>query len=263
MSIHFLALFSIFAIKLNPALITNDIDKIKSRFENKDPFSHKELLNLLKELYPTTNLNTLKWKIYDLKENGVIHPVAKGHYTFTVQKLPYQPEITLETADLYKRIRKELPHAELSIAHTTWFNEFMVHQVFRTYLIIEVEKGATTTVFNRLSEWGKRAFLNPTREVFEYYIANTEDPIIIKPLISESPLTELENIKAATLEKLLVDCVSDTVVYGAQHQEVSGIFESAMKKYALNLSKLKRYAGRRNKMEEINELLKKNMHYDR
>lgn len=220
-------------------------------------------MNLLNKLYPATNQNTLKWKIYYLKERGLIHPVAKGVYTLAKQPPPYLQDISIEASDLYKRIQKELPYTKLSITHTAWFNEFMVHQVFRTYLIIEVEKDATTTVFNKLSDWGKKAFLNPGQEVFEYYISNTEDPIIIKPLISESPLIEFDNIKVATLEKLLVDCLSDKLIYGAQHQEISGIFESVMKKYSLNISKLKRYAGRRNKMEEINELLKKNIHYDR
>jgi hypothetical protein len=128
--------------------------------------------------------------------------------------------------------------------------------MFRTYLIIEVEKDAMLTVFNRLSEWGKKAFLNPTSEIFEYYIVNTEEAIIIKPLISESPLMELENVKTATLEKLLVDCISDKVIYGSPNQEISGIFENAISKYALNLSKLSRYASRRNKITEINALLK-------
>lgn len=245
---------------MKKSLITNNINKIKSIFQNKSSFSQKELLDRLETLYPATNLNTLKWKIYDLKEKGVIHSVAKGVYTLTRQKQPYQPDISLEAVDLDKRIRKELPYAELSIAHTSWLNEFMVHQVFRTYLIIEVPKEATMTIFNRLTEWGKKAFLNPTKEVVEYYITNTEDAIIIKPLISESPLMELNNIKVPTLEKLLVDCISDRVIYGAQHQEASDIFENAMKKYALNLSKLKRYAGRRNKMEEINDLLEKDKH---
>jgi len=234
----------------------NDLNTIKQAFQNKGNFSRRELQNTLEALYPETNQNTLKWKIYDLKAKGIIHAVTKGIYTLAQPKRPYQPDIPLEALALYKEIQKELPYTELSIAHTSWLNEFMVHQVFRTYLIIEIQKEATTTLFNRLTEWGKKAFLNPTPEVMEYYISNTEDAIIIKPLISESPLLELDNIKVPTLEKLLVDCISDRIVYGAQHEEAAGIFENAVKEYALNLNKLKRYAGRRNKMEEIVQLLK-------
>ncbi len=244
-------------------MITNYINAIREQFKGKSSFSKKELVKVLAKFYPDTNENTLKWKIYDLKEKGVIQHLARGLYSLTEQKGPYLPEISLEAKELYKNIQRELPYTQLSIADTRWFNEFMLHQVFRTYVIIEIEKDAAVTVFNRLSEQGKKAFLNPGSKVFELYIINTEEPIIIKPLISESPLIDLGDIKVASLEKLLVDCICDKEIYGAQYEEAHNIFKNTLEKYNVNISKLKRYARRRNRIVEINELIKRNKQYDR
>jgi hypothetical protein len=228
-----------------------DIKTITLELGNKGRFSQTELKNVLEKLYPAKNKNTIRWKIHDLKEKGIIHHETRGVYTLTAQKRSYQPEIPAEAKELYKSIRQELPYTELSIAHTEWFNEFILHQAFRTYLVIEVEKDAAASVFNRLAEQGKKVFLNPGREIFDYYISHAENPIIIKPLISESPLIELGDIKIASLEKLMVDCICDTEIYGAQYQEAVSIFENAMEKYTVNIGRLKRYARRRNKMEKI------------
>jgi hypothetical protein len=243
-------------------LITKDINTITLELGNKGHFSQTQLQNLLGKLYPAKNKNTLRWKIHDLKDKGIIHHVTRGVYTLTAQKRSYLPEIPAEAKELYKSIRQELPYTELSMAYTEWFNEFMLHQAFRKYLVIEVEKEAAASVFNRLSEQGKKVFLDPGREIFDYYISHVENPIIVKPLISESPLVELDDIKIASLEKLLVDCICDTEVYSAQYQEADSIFENAMEKYAVNIGRLKRYARRRNKMKKIAAFININNQHD-
>jgi hypothetical protein len=239
-----------------------DIKTITLQLGNKERFSQTDLKNALEKLYPTKNKNTIRWKIHDLKEKGIIHHETRGVYTLTAQKQSYQPEIPVEAKELYKSIRQELPCTELSIAHTEWFNEFMIQQALRTYLVIEVEKEAAASVFNSLSEQGKKVFLDPGREIFDYYISHAENPIIIKSLISESPLVELDDIKIASLEKLLVDCICDTEVYSAQYQEADSIFENAMEKYAVNIGRLKRYARRRNKMKKIAAFININNQHD-
>lgn len=240
----------------------NDVNTITLELGNKERFSKIELQNVLEMLYPAKNKNTLRWKIHNLKEKGVIHHVTRGVYTLAGQKRSYLPDIPTEAKELYKSIRQEFPYTEISVAHTGWFNEFMLHQVFRTYPVIEVEKEAAASVFNRLSEQGKKVFLDPDREIFDHYISHAENPIIVKPLISESPLVELDDIKIASLEKLLVDCICDTEIYSAQYQEADSIFENVMEKYAVNIGRLKRYARRRSKMEKITAFINKNNQHD-
>ena len=243
--------------------MTTDISSIiNTEFKNQQVFTKNDLVKLLRRYFPTsTNEGTIGWRIHDLKERGTINHLGRDTYSLSIHK-NYEPDISGEAKELYQNVKKALPYTGLCIIDTRWLNEFMLHQVFRTYLIIEVEKEATPTVFKRLIELSDEVFLNPRKEMFEYYIANTENPIIIKPLISESPLIEVDQIRVASLEKLLVDCICDTEVYGAQYQEATAIFENAREKYTINTGRIRRYARRRNRSVEIARFLSKNEWYD-
>jgi hypothetical protein len=228
---------------------------INTAFSHKTHFTKSELEKVLAEYYTDyKNDNTLNWRIHDLKNKGVIQNFARGVYALADKK-EYQPEISNEAAELFRRIREDLPYTTISIIDTKWFNEFMQLQVFKTNIIVEADKIATSTVFNKLIDAGKKAFLNPDPEIIERYVSNTEDAIIVKSLITESPIIEHQGIKIASLEKMLVDCIADTRIYGAQSQEKDSIFKAAAEKYCINTSTLKRYARRRNKTEAINKLI--------
>jgi hypothetical protein len=205
-------------------------DIIQTAFFNRRNFTKTELMKLLAKHFPEwSNENTLSWKIHGLKTKGIIHHLGRGVYTLHEEKKEYRPEIVKD----------------------------VLQQVLKHYLIIEVEKDSQATVFNRLIKIGKSAFLNPGLEVFENYIAYKEEVIIVKPLISESPLIEQEGIEIASLEKMLVDCLCDNEICRAQLQEFDVIFRNATQKYTVNSSKIKRNARRRNKITEIEQLVEK------
>ena len=60
-----------------------------------------------------------------------------------------------------------------------------------------------------MTDVSKKVFLNPSEDMLSRYISNFDEVIIVKSLISESPISDQDGIKVASLEKLLVDCVSD------------------------------------------------------
>lgn len=225
------------------------INTIQSEFKNKPSFTKEELVNILTNFFK--NEKTITWRIHDLKAKGIINHLQRGVYSLGGKK-QYIPDVSEKAKAIYNTIIKELPYTNFCISETRWFNEFMQHQVFKTYLIIEVEKDAATIIFNKLSAAGEKVFLNPDAQVFENYISSTENPVIIKSLISESPIQEIEKIKIATLEKMLVDMICDTEIYTAQEGEINNIFKGAIEKYNINLKKMLRYARRRNKANEIN-----------
>ena len=70
--------------------------------------------------------------------------------------------------------------------------------------------------------------------------------MIVKSLVTESPLTQKEGFKVPTLEKLLVDMRKDEDYYFVQGVEETYILENARSLYDINESRLKRYAKRRN-----------------
>jgi hypothetical protein len=240
--------------------MTNNLSNIiTSAFSHKTHLTKSELEKVLAKYYTDhQNDNTLNWRIHDLKNKGIIQNFARGVYSLADKK-EFQPDISTEVVELFNRVQKDLPYTTISVIDTKWFNEFIQLQVFKTNIIVEAEKIATSNVFNNLIDAGKKAFLNPDPCIIERYVSNTEDTIIVKSLITESPVIEYQGIKIASLEKMLVDCIADTKIYGAQSQEMDLIFKAAAEKYSINTSTLKRYARRRNRTEAINKLIQEHL----
>ena len=107
----------------------------------------------------------------------------------------------------------------------------------------------------QLTEQWKLVFLEPDAETFELYTQNTGDVIIIKHLVSEAPLIKTENIIISSIEKFLVDMITDTNIYATQLGELDFIYQSAFDKFEVNQNKMKRYAHRRNRKKEVKERL--------
>ena len=91
----------------------------------------------------------------------------------------------------------------------------------------------------------------------EEFISSQKNSVVIKTLISESPLQTIKNIPTSSLEKLLVDLYCDkNLFYFLQGNELVNVFRNAFDKYTINQSKLLRYADRRQKKIQIEELIK-------
>jgi hypothetical protein len=132
----------------------------------------------------------------------------------------------------------------------------MRHQPFKNFTIIEVDKEAEEQVFNAVSEWTKNVYFNPNDEILERYISsNMEEVTIIKNLVTESPTVKNNKIVIPTLEKLLVDIIIDKELFAAQQGELDFIYKSAFDKYDVNKAKMKRYAIRRNKEQDLERMI--------
>ena len=81
----------------------------------------------------------------------------------------------------------------------------------------------------------------------------SKGPIIIKNLVTESPLCEQKGLHIPTLEKLLVDMYCDSDFYYLQGEEYWRIMHNAHQ-YVINTSKMFRYASRRNALQEIKRI---------
>lgn len=132
----------------------------------------------------------------------------------------------------------------------------MIHQPGRFYLLIEVEKDATQSVFYYLKEKKFPVFLEPTKELIEKYIPDEKETFIVKALVSEAPLQKINKINTVTIEKMLVDIFCDDVIFAAQQgSEMRTIFQEALSKYTVNENRMLRYADRRKGKNSFREYL--------
>lgn len=227
---------------------------IKRYFQERGKLSKQNIVSSIKKDFPNWSDNTINMYLSKLKREGKINNPYRGIYELK-NTLIFQPKISLPLKKLYNRIKKEYPYVEFCVWDSTWLNDLMRHQPFKQYTMVEVDKEAAESIFAYLSGSFKNAFLNPNEEIFDRYVNNADNVLIVKNLISEAPLQEVQEVVIPTLEKLLVDMLIDDELFAAQQGELAFIMKSAMNKYGLSASKMRRYALRRNRETELNELI--------
>lgn len=200
----------------------------------------------------------MDWRIHDWVQKGLLYRVGRGLYSFSEnEKKDYIPEINRSLKYLSGKILSQFPFIEVCIWSTKWLNEFMLHQPFRFYTVVEVEKEVMESVFYSLKENGKEVFLDPSEEIVNNYVVNATEPIIITRLTTEAPTQKVNKVVTQTIEKLLVDIYCDPVIFAAQQgAELRRIYQAVFDKYNVNNAKMLRYASRRNKRDEIEKFIK-------
>ena len=86
-------------------------------------------------------------------------------------------------------------------------------------------------------------------------IAELHDFILVKPLISESPLSNCDGMVIPSAEKMIVDWISDKEFASTPVDKKRTMIQRYYEIYDINRSKLMRYAGRKGKKEEVDDAL--------
>jgi hypothetical protein len=236
-------------------------DKIKDHFKFKATFETKDIVDFYEQFEKDIKPSTVNWRVYTLVQKGVLQRIGRGKFRLGEGR-KYIPEISAITKSIFKKLKKEFPYSKFCVWNTSILNEFMKHQPNRFFLIVETDKETTKSAFYFLrdsnSYRGKKpVFIEPTKDILEKYILNENEVIIIKPLISEAPTQNINDVETASIEKILVDIFCDDVIFLAQQgAEKRTIFKEAFIKYTINQSKMLRYADRRRKKEELNQFVK-------
>lgn len=227
-------------------------NKIPSYFKGNRTISKNDLVESILKDFPNLKKSSINVYLSKLKKDGILKNPTRGLYALE-EKKEFLPAIDTKLKRLFNKIKKDYPFIEFCIWNTLWLNDFMRHQPFKFYTVIELEKDAAQSVFYKLKDQGKPVFLEPDAETFDLYIHNSDDVIILKQLVSEAPMVEIENVVTPSLEKLLVDMIIDTELYAAQQGELNFIYQSAFDKFGINQGKMKRYAHRRNREKEVEQ----------
>ena len=244
-----------------PKIIEN---RLIEEFKDRGSFSREELFDFFKCFEPDLREGTFSWRIYDLKNKDIIKPLKRGLYVIS-HKPKYKPEVSQQIIKLAKRITERFDEVKYCIWETEWLNEFSQHQASRRIILIEIEKEFVESLYFELKDSFRNDFyLNPDAKVVNFYISESNYPVVIKKLITRSPVgRRTENrIKFYTplLEKILVDIFAeDKIFYFYQGSELVHIYKNAISNYAINFTRLFAYAERRGREQEIKLFLAQNM----
>lgn len=226
------------------------IDELKKIFKN-NPFTSREFYNFYLKNEPDLKKTTFRWRVHNLKNNGVIYSPKLGLYVIS-SKNDFKPLIDNKLYGLYKKIKNQFPYSNLCVWETNWLNNYMVHQAFSNNTIIEIDRETAPSTLAFLQESLKNIYLNPGKHEIEYYMRSGQSNIIIKNLVVESPVEDLKNIVVPRIEKIIVDLFAeDDLFVTYQGEELKNIYNGLFNEFSINQSTIKRYATRRNVADDL------------
>jgi hypothetical protein len=232
-----------------------NIERAVEYFRMKEYFTAEELWDFWEKKDYDLNHNTFYRRVNRLKNETGLTEILTNTYTFS-GKPHFIPQKEMILQRVAHNFKERFTDIDYCIWQTAWLYEFMIHQPGRQFIIFETEKDVVESVFFLLksSEW--QVFLNADNTIIDYLSMEDKKVIVVKSLISRSPLLIQEEISIPSLEKILIDVFCDTKLFSPYSgQELSNIYKYAQKKYRINYSRMLNYADRRNKKKEVLELV--------
>lgn len=193
-----------------------------------------------------------------LVEQGMLTKAGYGLYSFPEKgKQPFVYKPSEEEQTIAEQIKKKFPFADFCVWKPSVLVPYMRHIPALGMMFVDVERVAMESMFNFLQSNAPSTsiLLNPTAQECERYIT-TEKLLIVRLLVNEAPITKVNDTPVPTLEKILVDAAGDKELIFAQGAELYTIYEEAFSRHNVNLSRLLRYAARRNRKDNILKIIK-------
>lgn len=195
--------------------------------------------------------NTLSWHLSNLCRQGRLRRTGRGIYTSHLSHT-YQVKANATARSLYKTLSSQFPFADFCVYGGEVIAPLLHDLAPNKSIYIETNREVTESVFNVLiPKYKGRLFLSPTKKIASTYIDFGRENIIVKPLVTESPLTLDGKVPVPTVEKLLVDTRVDPDFYYLHGYENLEMLRTAFTHYDINRNRLLRYADRRNEKGAI------------
>jgi predicted transcriptional regulator of viral defense system len=224
-------------------MVSNEILDFATRTQS---FSRKELIDSFSD-FPKKSL--LK-QLYRLLKTNRLERVKQGVYRLPVSLFA----VSEEAKHLNEILKKQFPFADFCLWNSDVLMPFLHHIPNLNFIYVDVENDVAESAFHFLkNNQIKSIFFRPGKNDFNRYITGTE-AIIVRNLISESPLQIVEKVQVPTLEKILVDIAGDVEFDFMQGAEITYFYRNAMERNVINKRKLLRYASRRGRRQEVEHL---------
>ena len=253
-----LVFYIIFAAKIFMVVYMKNeliISQLQNIFQDKSCFSRQELFDFFRGYEADLKESTFRWKIHDLKNRHVISPVSRNLFTLHYKSV-FLPHISKTEHKTFSKIQKQFPTLKCCIWSTQIIHEFMLHIPAQSITILQVEKEAIEPVNDFLKEEKLNVFAQPEEKEIEKYVFKSESAVVLESLVTKSPVQQMNKTTTVTLEKLMIDLISDKKLFAPfQGSEIIHILNTAYNRYTIHFTTLFHYAGRRGKVNELTELL--------
>lgn len=221
----------------------------------------KELMHWLEENHPQGSVRSIDTVLQQMVAKGTLLRMEYGVFFLGDDvKRFFRPMVTGEMRELFVKVRERYPYTNCCIWQGSELGAFMQHVPNLDVLILEVEKMAAEAVFEDAKELaiGRKVLLNPSEQDYRLY-ASGESALIVKDLVSESPVQKVDGVLTPQIEKILVDATVAHELDFARGGEIFTIYQNAGEMYHIGKKTMLRYAARRGQREEIEKLINATM----
>ena len=218
-------------------------------------YPRKELISIMKNDNSEMSDNSLIWMIGYLVKCGKLVHVGRNQYALSDRKKAvYSPMYSQYASDIMDRIANKYPAIGFTVFESVLLNEFLNHLIARNTVFVQTERDTSAFIFDFIREnIQSNALYKPSERDYSRYWR--PDMIIVLDWTSQAPLS-LTAPHDITPEKMLVDIYCDkTIRLTYRGSEYKSIVNAVYDRYHVDTVRLLRYAGRRNKAEEIKVFL--------
>ena len=229
-----------------------EIDRLQEQLGDKSILSLRDIDTFYREKEPSIPKTTVSWRIYSLLQQGILQRVGHGKYSFGKARY-FIPKVSNKMKQTGQTINKKFPFIRYCQWELSPVNMFAQHLINFNVLFIDVERDAVESVYYELKETYSKVML--LQNLYDS-LSEFADTIIVRTLVTDSPIQKKDNTYVITLEKMLVDLCTDKEFVSFQGNEIYHIYENAFEAYTINEQTMLRYAGRKAKIEEVETVLK-------
>ena len=213
---------------------------LMDRLREQEDFPESSFSNILNRLVRERRIR---------KSDGVLYPADVFKPIFRVN-----PDDT--TRELFNGLKAALPFTEISIWNTVAILPLMYDMPNFSLTIVGAERLSAAAVADALENLTDRLILYDSEKDILSRLAPGRNLIVVTPQVSQAPVEVENGVTCPTLEKILVDILCDNALHALTGSEAYDIYSTALGSYAVNRKALLRYAGRRNRTDEVKTLLK-------
>lgn len=197
---------------------------------------------------------TARQYLSEISRKGDLVRISRGTYAVSQkQNFVFVPNKISQS--IYKQLSNQLPYNDLCVYDGSVFSQFQYHLFTNNAVYVETNRDSVEYVFNYLKSKYNNTFRQPDANFMTDYVDLRKRCIIVKSLVTESPLAEYDGVRVPTLEKLLVDIQKDADFDYLRGTESLYIYQSAFELYNINTQRLLRYAKRRGTLTSVESLI--------
>ncbi len=228
-----------------------NIGPLIQQFENDNILRTEILCAFYWDIDPNVSKKTIYSRIHALIQKGVIQRVGQGLYKLGTTK-EFRPTISSKIKKVNQEIKKQFPYIDFCVWDLSFINDISQHLINYNVVFVDVERDLVNSVYLRLKDVFSKVML--VRNLYDD-ISEFAGSIVVRPLVTSSPLIKIGSVKSPTIEKILVDLSTDKEFLPFQGSEIYAIYRTTFDKYTINESTMFRYANRKEKKGKIESII--------